>query len=136
MHALSRSFVSILMMVCSVSAYDSVEPSQSCTVAEVYNADTVSAACDGRSLRVRVSSTDAPEMCCAGARSASPQTLVCVSCYLNPQGFMAATSVKLAGKDSVMFDRANTTDRSSNGCRNNSNTLRANSGSSSRKSRP
>ena len=50
--------------------------------------------------------------------------------------FIAATSMKLAGKHSVIAERAMVTVESSSGCRRISRTLRGNSGNSSRKSRP
>ena len=52
------------------------------------------------------------------------------------QGFMAAASMKRAGKLSDMEARAMVTVWSSSGWRKTSRTLRGNSGNSSRKSRP
>ena len=56
--------------------------------------------------------------------------------YPQGQGFMAATSMKRAGKLSDMAARAMVTVPSSSGCRITSKTLRGNSGNSSRNSTP
>ncbi len=56
--------------------------------------------------------------------------------YPHGHGFMAATSMKEAGKLTVANARAMDTVASSRGCRNASNDARENSGNSSRKSTP
>src|SRR5688500_15478138 len=62
MASTSRLFVSFWMVVCSALALEPSQSSRSCTVTEVYDGDTLTAFCGGRSIRVRISSIDAPEI--------------------------------------------------------------------------
>jgi len=54
-----RCFVSFWIIAGSVLASGTF---QSCTVLSVHDGDTLSVSCDGATVRIRVSSIDAPEL--------------------------------------------------------------------------
>lgn len=58
----SRWLVSLCIFACSALAHEVSSSSRSCTVTEVYDGDTLTAFCGDESIRIRVSSIDAPEM--------------------------------------------------------------------------
>jgi endonuclease YncB( thermonuclease family) len=62
MMAFSRCLVLLCILSCSVLGRETSAAFQSCTVTEVYDGDTLTAFCDARSVRLRVSSIDAPEI--------------------------------------------------------------------------
>lgn len=68
--------------------------------------------------------------------SSIPLPLNSSSLATHPQGFIAQTSIKLAGKSTDILERLIVTLPSSSGCRITSSTFRANSGSSSRNRTP